>query len=158
MPHNLIFASVYFVLSKSYAISFMATWVHQYLKITLISWMQRTISFANRMNTRRCIRGRGTDTDNNGSTAYSTSRSTNLQLNSRVPDPNGGSMGFWRSEVRFCCIGQEHKLNQNSHYLTGSQTELSYKNPTQVSVHPESSREFVQLQYLPTTKEVGILI
>ncbi|KAF5366851.1 hypothetical protein D9758_006487 [Tetrapyrgos nigripes] len=107
MPHNLVFVGVFFVLSKCYAISFMAT-----------------------MNTRRCIRGRGTDRNGSTDPTHSVTRSTNLQLNSRVPETpvNESSLGFWRSE-----------------------TDLSHKNYTQGSLQADPSREFVQ--YLPTIKE-----
>ncbi|THU81732.1 hypothetical protein K435DRAFT_735312 [Dendrothele bispora CBS 962.96] len=72
-PHNLIFIGVFFVLSKFYAISFMAT-----------------------LNTRRSIRGRGTD--RNQTSDAGATRTTGLQFNSRIPEtPTNitGSMGVW---------------------------------------------------------------
>ncbi|KAK7448466.1 hypothetical protein VKT23_013728 [Stygiomarasmius scandens] len=101
-PHNLIFIGIFFVLSKFYAISFMAT-----------------------LNTRRSVRGRGTDrnqTSDGGAT-----RSTGLQFNSRIPETpmlisnTSGSMGVWVAE--------------------GSSQEQPH------------SRDQIHLQYIPRIKE-----
>ncbi|KAJ3844055.1 hypothetical protein F5878DRAFT_637615 [Lentinula raphanica] len=69
MPSNLIFIGVFFILSKLYAISFMAT-----------------------LNTRRVIRGRGTDKQN------TTTNHTNMfHLGTRVPSLGPSDMTGWET-------------------------------------------------------------
>ncbi|KAJ3717053.1 hypothetical protein EV361DRAFT_580370 [Lentinula raphanica] len=69
MPSNLIFIGVFFILSKLYAISFMAT-----------------------LNTRRVIRGRGTDKQN------TTTNHTNMfHLGTRVPSLGPSDMAGWET-------------------------------------------------------------
>ncbi|KAF9258572.1 hypothetical protein L218DRAFT_1080363 [Marasmius fiardii PR-910] len=90
MPTNLIFVGTFFILSKLYAISFMAT-----------------------LNTRRVVRGKGTD-------RQGTSNHTNIfHLGTRVPTmgPNDNDLEGWES----------------AYTLTNSQTQLSsgkVKSPT----------------------------
>ncbi|KAJ3781173.1 hypothetical protein GGU10DRAFT_367598 [Lentinula aff. detonsa] len=69
MPNNLIFIGVFFILSKLYAISFMAT-----------------------LNTRRVIRGKGTDRQN------TTANHTNIfHLGTRVPSMGPSDMAGWET-------------------------------------------------------------
>ncbi|KAJ4467247.1 hypothetical protein J3R30DRAFT_3849561 [Lentinula aciculospora] len=69
MPNNLIFIAVFFILSKLYAISFMAT-----------------------LNTRRVVRGRGTDKQN------TTTNHTNMfHLGTRVPSMPPADMDGWET-------------------------------------------------------------
>ncbi|KAJ3879361.1 hypothetical protein F5051DRAFT_427412 [Lentinula edodes] len=68
MPSNLIFIAVFFILSKLYAISFMAT-----------------------LNTRRVVRGRGTDKQN------TTNRTNMFHLGTRVPSMGPTDMDGWET-------------------------------------------------------------
>ncbi|GAV99604.1 hypothetical protein LENED_001071 [Lentinula edodes] len=69
MPSNLIFIAVFFILSKLYAISFMAT-----------------------LNTRRVVRGRGTDKQNT-----TTNRTNMFHLGTRVPSMGPTDMDGWET-------------------------------------------------------------
>ncbi|KAJ3809304.1 hypothetical protein F5876DRAFT_44159 [Lentinula aff. lateritia] len=69
MPSNLIFIAVFFILSKLYAISFMAT-----------------------LNTRRVVRGRGTDKQNT-----TTNRTNMFHLGTRVPSMGPPDMDGWET-------------------------------------------------------------
>ncbi|KAJ4486822.1 hypothetical protein C8R41DRAFT_868221 [Lentinula lateritia] len=69
MPDNLIFIAVFFILSKLYAISFMAT-----------------------LNTRRVVRGRGTDKQNT-----TTNRTNMFHLGTRVPSMGPTDMDGWET-------------------------------------------------------------
>ncbi|KAF9020835.1 hypothetical protein BDZ89DRAFT_1071947 [Hymenopellis radicata] len=91
MPNNLIFIACFFVLSKLYAISFMAT-----------------------LNTRRIVRGQGTDKQG------TTTNNTNMfHLGTRMPSMGPVDMGSWR-DVDHGGSGSDQKGSQNEEFPMNS--------------------------------------
>ncbi|GLB38741.1 hypothetical protein LshimejAT787_0506060 [Lyophyllum shimeji] len=84
---NLYFVATYFVLSKLYAISYMAT-----------------------LNTRRTIRGRGTDRQ--GNTSGKQDNNTNMfHLGTRLPSTGPTELGGWDSQKSGYMSDQDFPLN-----------------------------------------------
>ncbi|CAA7265487.1 unnamed protein product [Cyclocybe aegerita] len=92
MPtNNLYFVSVYFILSKLYAISFMAT-----------------------LNTRRSIRGRGTDKQ-----GVTTNNTNMFHLGTRMPSMGPNDLEEWDKVDPPFALQQQQSQNSPCHYMNG---------------------------------------
>ncbi|KAJ8085157.1 hypothetical protein PM082_003941 [Marasmius tenuissimus] len=88
MPANLIFVSTYFILSKFYAISFMAT-----------------------LNTRRVVRGKGTD-------KQGTSNNTNMfHLGTRQPSIVANELDMWETAHTYTLTTSQGQLSSGGQKL-----------------------------------------
>lgn len=113
MPHNMIFISTYFVLSKLYAISFMAT-----------------------LNTRRVVRGRGTDRQ--GSTGRTNNNTNLFPLGTRIPSMAPGEMDDWSpiSPVSKDPLSEAYGFN-NLHAYSGYTGYTSPAPPKAIKYQPD---------------------